>query len=84
LGSAPAAQETRMAKKQSRVPETREVKPNREQRRHPEKLRQPENEALGRAHEAQDEILKQGPQDVTDTRAKNSGHKKKTADNWNQ
>jgi hypothetical protein len=24
------------------------------------------------------------PQDVTDTRAKNSGHGKKTADKWNQ
>ena len=31
------------------------------------------------------EIFKQGaPQDVVDPRAKNSGHKKKTADKWNQ
>ena len=69
-----------MAKKQSRVPGTREVKPNREQRRHPEKLGRPEDTPLER-----DE---QPPQDqldaVQDARAKNSGHKKKTADNWNQ
>ena len=69
-----------MAKKQPRVPETREVKPNREQRRHPEKLEAPENEALSR-----DERPPQDQLDaVQDVRAKNSGHKKKTADNWNQ
>ncbi len=73
-----------MPKKQPHVPETREPKPNREQRRHPERLGRPESEPLGRAHEAQEEVLRQGPQDVADTRAKNSGHKKKTADNWNQ
>ena len=27
---------------------------------------------------------KKGAQDVTSARAKNSGHKKKTADKWNQ
>ena len=66
-----------MAKKQPRVPEMRETKPNREQRRHPE----------GRIeHEPvtpEDRLLK----DIEvppDPRAKNSGHKKKTADNWNQ
>ena len=32
----------------------------------------------------QDELLKQGNQDVTSVRAKNSGHGKKTADKWNQ
>jgi hypothetical protein len=32
-----------------------------------------------------DELYKAGtPQDVTDPRAKNSGHGKKTADKWNQ
>ena len=31
------------------------------------------------------EIFKKGaPQDVADPRTKNSGHKKKTADKWNQ
>lgn len=62
--------------KREKVPETRENKPNREQRRHPEGLERPET--------AQEEILPQGDQDVTDARAKNSGHGKKTADKWNQ
>jgi hypothetical protein len=31
------------------------------------------------------EVFKKGsPQDVASVRAKNSGHKKKTADTWNQ
>ena len=31
------------------------------------------------------EVFKKGaPQDVASVRAKNSGHKKKTADKWNQ
>jgi hypothetical protein len=72
-----------MAKKEH-VPETRAVKPNREMRRHPEKMGRPEDEGLSRSHEAQPEILEQGPQDVTSVRAKNSGHGKKTADKWNQ
>jgi hypothetical protein len=65
-----------MAKKQPRVPGTREVKPNREQRRHPE--RPPEDETLARDERPPRDL------DVPDPRAKNSGHKKKTADNWNQ
>ena len=66
-----------MAKKEH-VPEMKDVKPNREQRRHPEKFaQQPENEPLSR-----DDHLVQ--QDVPDPRAKNSGHGKKTADKWNQ
>jgi hypothetical protein len=69
-----------MAKKQARVPEMREVKPNREQRRHPERLR---DEPLSREKLPEDPHT-HGPQDVSDPRAKNSGHKKKTADNWNQ
>jgi len=69
-----------MAKKQPRVPETRDVKRNREQRRHPEKLERPENEALSR-----EERPPQDPApDVMDARAKNSGHRKKTAETWNQ
>ena len=68
------------------VPETTstETKPNREQRRHPEKFAQPEDENLTRATEGQDEILEHGNQDVQSVRAKNSGHGKKTADKWNQ
>jgi hypothetical protein len=68
-----------MAKKQPRVPGMREVKPNREQRRHPEKLQDqplsPDDVPEPHLH---------APQDVSSPRAKNSGHKKKTADNWNQ
>jgi hypothetical protein len=64
-----------MAKKQPRVPETREVKPNREQRRHPGRL---EDQPLTREGHAPKEM------DVPDPRLKSSGHKKKTADNWNQ
>jgi hypothetical protein len=71
--------------KREHVPETKDVKPNREQRRHPEQQQpRPEDEALTRAHEAQAEVVKQGNQDVTSVRAKNSGHGKKTADKWNQ
>jgi len=68
------------------VPETKstDVKPNREQRRHPEKFAKPEDENLSRSTEAQDEIVQQGNQDVQSVRAKNSGHGKKTADKWNQ
>lgn len=64
-----------MAKKQTRVPEMREVRPNREQRRHPEGV---ENEPPAR------EDLPPRGLDVPDPRLRNSGHKKKTADNWNQ
>jgi hypothetical protein len=37
------------------------------------------------AIEAAKRLIKPGtPQDVTSVRAKNAGHKKKTADKWNQ
>lgn len=65
-----------MAKKQPRVPEMCEAKPNREQRRHPDA--HPEDEPLARDERPPKEL------DVPDPRSKNSGHKKKTADNWNQ
>jgi hypothetical protein len=66
--------------KQEHIPETHEpAKPNREQRRHPERL---EDAALSR--DAQPSVVEQGPQDVQSVRAKNSGHKKKTADKWNR
>jgi hypothetical protein len=63
-------------KKNEKVPETKDVKPNREQRRHPEQL-PPADEPVAR-----EETLAQ--RDVPDPRAKASGHKKKTADKWNQ
>jgi hypothetical protein len=63
---------------------------NREQRRHPEKLEQLQNEA----EHPQDAVPNVVPEDemraddrVQDdfsVRAKNSGHGKKTADKWNQ
>jgi hypothetical protein len=65
-----------MAKKQPRVPEMREVKPNRERRRHPEG--RPEDQPVARDERAPKNI------DAPEPRTKTSGHKKKTADNWNQ
>jgi hypothetical protein len=64
-----------MAKKLEKVPETKEFKPNREQRRHREQ--RPEDAPVAR-----EDIPAE--HDVPDPRAKNSGHKKKTADKWNQ
>jgi hypothetical protein len=64
-----------MAKKQPRVPEMREVKPNREQRRHPEA--KAENQPVAREERPPKDL------DVPDPRTNSSGHKK-TADNWNQ
>ena len=67
-----------MAKKQARVPGMHEAKPNREQRRHPDA--RPADEPLAR-----DERLRPPKDlDVPDPRTKTSGHKKTTADNWNQ
>lgn len=62
-----------MAKKHSHVPETRDVKPNREQRRHPEKLEAPENEALSRDERPPPDQAEVG-----------RDRKKTTAENWNQ
>jgi len=64
--------------KQEHVPETHEhaAKPNREQRRHPERTAD--------APIARDPAEAPRRQDVEDPRAKSSGHKKKTADKWNQ
>jgi hypothetical protein len=62
------------------IPETRDVKPNRAMRRHPEKI-----EATPVTHgEVQPDILKQGADDDVSVRAKSTGHGKKTADKWNQ
>ena len=65
-----------MTKKQPRVPEMREARPNREQRRHPEQ--RVEDRPLTRDERPPQDL------DVPDPRLKSSGHKKKTADNWNQ
>ena len=57
---------------------------NREQRRHPEKQAEQANHR-DPSETPTDELL--GPertQDDFSVRAKNSGHKKKTADKWNQ
>jgi hypothetical protein len=65
-----------MAKKQPRVPEMREARPNREQRRHPEQ----------RVEDSPPTRDERPPKDldVPEPRLTSSGHKKKTADNWNQ
>ena len=58
------------------------AKPNREQRRHPEKdggTQPPE-----RPQSSQHDLATTGGQDEQSVRAKSSGHKKKTADKWNQ
>ncbi len=62
--------------KNEKIPKTTEPKPNREQRRHPEQ--RPEDEPVAREETLAEETA------VPDPRAKGSGHKKKTADKWNQ
>ena len=58
---------------------------NREQRRHPEQLEDPKP-----GHEnptelpVEDQLATHRQQDDFSVRAKNTGHKKKTADKWNQ
>jgi hypothetical protein len=66
--------------KQEHVPETHEtnVKPNREQRRHPDSAGQAEDQPIAR--DVKPEMLSE----VQEARKKTSGHKKKTADKWNQ
>ena len=72
-----------MAKEPS-VPETRaDVKPNREQRRHPERLAKPGHEDP-KENPTEEMLRPERPQDEFDVRAKSSGHGKKTADKWNQ
>ena len=63
-----------------KVPGMKDVKPNRAMRRHPE--RQPDEDAPMRAEE--ERIEKTGTDDDVSVRAKSSGHRKKTADKWNQ
>jgi hypothetical protein len=62
---------------------------NREQRRHPEKrapLREPTGAGTTKLPSPEDTSMKSAAraQDDYSTRAKGSGHKKKTADKWNQ
>ena len=45
--------------------------------------RQPKHRGT-KAPQERDVFKKGSPQDVASVRAKNSGHKKKTADKWNQ
>jgi hypothetical protein len=55
---------------------------NREQRRHPERQ---QTEHGDPTKKPEDELREQSrQQDELSVRAKNSGHKKKTADKWNQ
>jgi hypothetical protein len=62
-----------------RVPETTDAEPNRAQRRHPGRTEDTPN-----ARDVQPETPKTGSDDDVSVRAKSSGHKKKTADKWNQ
>ncbi len=66
--------------KKEHVPETRDVKANREQRRHPERA---QDAALAREPEWEDASPNES-QDLASVRTKGSGHGRKTADKWNQ
>jgi hypothetical protein len=63
---------------------------NREQRRHPERFEQESQltkdpiQPTDRPQSPEHDLVKARAADVLDTRAKNSGHGKKTADKWNQ
>ena len=73
-----------MSRDQPRVPGMREnPKPNREQRRHPEKLEQPSHEEPKQSPADEMRADERVPDDLS-VRAKNTGHGKKTADKWNQ
>ena len=66
------------------VPEMQDVKPNREQRRHPEKPEKVDPVETARARGEESEILKRGIDEDASVRAKSNGHRKRTADKWNQ
>jgi hypothetical protein len=70
-------------RKQPRVPGTKDPKPNRAQRRHPEQVEQPETTPVAQFG-AQPDLAKHASDDDVSVRAKSSGHGKKTADKWNQ
>jgi hypothetical protein len=56
---------------------------NREQRRHPEKLEEPDHREPTETPDRELSAAERAPDDF-DVRAKSTGHKKKTADKWNQ
>jgi hypothetical protein len=60
------------------------VAPNREQRRHPEKLEKDTPLPPDKPQSSIRDVVRDGSADVADPRAKSSGHGKKTADKWNQ
>jgi hypothetical protein len=57
---------------------------NREERRHPERLGEGGVLPPDRPQSSQHDIAAFGGQDPESVRAKSSGHRKKTADKWNQ
>jgi hypothetical protein len=57
---------------------------NREQRRHPEKAEEQPGHRDPKANPGEDLTEAERTQDDFSVRAKNTGHKKKTADKWNQ
>ena len=57
---------------------------NREQRRHPENHLDESEPDATKPQSTQQGLVKQGPPDVQDPRAKASRHGKTTADKWNQ
>lgn len=57
---------------------------NREERRHPERLGEGGVLPPERPQSSQHDIATHGGQDAESGRAKSSGHRKKTADKWNQ
>jgi hypothetical protein len=57
---------------------------NREERRHAERLGEGGVLPSERPQSSQHDIASRGGQDEQSVRAKGSGHRKKTADKWNQ
>jgi len=57
---------------------------NREQRRHPDKTNDPPGHRDPKENPADEQLGPERTQDDFSVRAKNTGHKKKTADKWNQ
>lgn len=57
---------------------------NRAQRRHPEKIDEHAGRPPDLRQPRQEDTAKHGDRDDQSARAKSSGHKKKTADKWNQ
>jgi hypothetical protein len=57
---------------------------NREQRRHPEKTSDQTGHREPKENAAEEALRPDRTQDDFSVRAKSTGHKKKTADKWNQ